>query len=131
LQKPTEEKYKTPVSLIYTSKLFDFEFSEASEFCENQKNNANLNENMRKGFTQFFRCLKLYLDLLKIAYEGIQIKIFGSVTLTDGVAILRATNKYYGNPWFSNIAVTMDITELFDYQSDDGICYAQVYISKI
>ena len=86
---------------------------------------------MRKGFSQFFSHLKLYLDMLKITYEDIQIKIFGSVTLNDGVAILRATNKYYGNPWFSNIAAAMDITKLSNYQSDGGICYAQVYISKI
>ena len=89
---------------------------------------------MIKGFTQFFKRLELYLDLLKItSTEDIQIKIFGSVTLNNNNnnAILRATNKFYGKPWFSNIAVTMDINEFFDYQSDDGICYAQVYISII
>lgn len=88
---------------------------------------------MIKGFTQFFNCLKLYFNLLKITpTEDIQIKIFGSVTLdNNNNAILRATNKFYGKPWFSNIAVTMNIEEFFDYQSDAGICYAQVYISKI
>jgi hypothetical protein len=110
--------------------LFDFKFSEASEFCEKQKNNLNLNENMIKGFTQFFKRLELYLDLLKISTEDFQIKIFGSVTLNNN-AILRATNKFYDNSWFSDIAVTMDINEIFNYPSDDGICYAQVYISKI
>jgi hypothetical protein len=86
-----------------------------------------------KGFTQFFKHLELYLNLLKIiSFEDIQIKIFESVTLNNNNnnVILRATNKFYGNPWFSNIAVTMDINEFFDYQSDDGICYAQVNISK-
>ncbi|RHZ81645.1 hypothetical protein Glove_117g402 [Diversispora epigaea] len=49
LQKQMEKKYKTSVPLNYTSKLFDFKFSEASEFCEKQKNNSNLNEKMRKA----------------------------------------------------------------------------------
>jgi len=84
---------------------------------------------MIKGFTQFFKHLELYFKLLKITSENIQIKIFGSVTLNNN-AILRATNKFHDKPWFSNIAVIMDIDEFFDYQSDDGICYAQVYINK-
>ena len=110
--------------------MFDFEFSEASEFCEKQKNNPNLNENMMKGFTRFIDCFQLYLNSLKITLtEDIQIKIFGSVTLNN-TAILRATNKFFGKPWFSNVAVTMDDEEFFDYQSDDGTCYAQVCISK-
>ena len=114
--------------------MFDFKFLEASEFCEKQKNNSNLNENIIKGFTQFFKHLELYLNLLKITSIGdIQIKIFGSVTLNNNnnTTILHVTNKFYDKPWFSNIAVTMDINEFFNYQSDDGICYAQVYISKI
>jgi hypothetical protein len=69
--------------------------------------------------------------MLKITpTEDIQIKIFESVTLNSG-AFLRAKDKYFGKPWYSNIAVTMDNNEFFDYLSDNGICYAQVYISKI
>ena len=84
---------------------------------------------MIKGFIQFFKHLELYFKFLKITSEDIQIKIFGSVTLNNN-AILRATNKFHDRPWFSNIAVAMNIDELFNYQSDDGICYAQVYINK-
>ncbi|RHZ44404.1 hypothetical protein Glove_734g5 [Diversispora epigaea] len=113
LQKQMEKKYKTSVSLNYTSKLFDFKFSEASEFCEKQKNNSNLNEKMRKGFTQFFNHLKF--NFLKIISTDTQIKIFGSVTLNNST-FLCATNKYYNNPWFSNIA------------SDSGTCYAQILL---
>ncbi|RHZ85339.1 hypothetical protein Glove_66g184 [Diversispora epigaea] len=125
LQKQMEKKYKTLVFLNYTSKLFDFKFSEASEFCEKQKNNSNLNEKMRKGFTQFFNHLKL--DFSKIISTDTQIKIFGSVTLNNST-FLCATNKYYDNPWFSNIAVIMDTDELSNYQLDSGTCYAQTLL---
>ncbi|RHZ85961.1 hypothetical protein Glove_58g88 [Diversispora epigaea] len=125
LQKQMEKKYKTSVPLNYTLKLFDFKFSEASEFCEKQKNNLNLNKKMRKGFTQFFNHLKL--DFSKIISTDTQIKIFGSVTLNNST-FLRATNKYYDNPWFSNIAVIMDTDELFNYQSNSGTCYAQYFL---
>ncbi|RHZ80721.1 hypothetical protein Glove_132g263 [Diversispora epigaea] len=53
LQKQMEKKYKTSVPLNYTSKLFDFKFSETSEFCEKQKNNSNINEKMRKVLSWF------------------------------------------------------------------------------
>ena len=59
--------------------------------------------------------------------EGSQIQIYGSVILENG-SILRATNKFHGQPCFSNIAIVMNNDELFDYASDGGICYAQVHI---
>ncbi|RHZ87674.1 hypothetical protein Glove_33g109 [Diversispora epigaea] len=95
LQKQMEKKYKTLILLNYTLELFDFKFTEASEFCEKQKNNLNLSEKMRKGFTQFFNHLKL--DFPKITSTDIQIKLVGSVTLNNST-FLCATNKYYGNP---------------------------------
>jgi hypothetical protein len=116
---------KTPTAFIFTSKLFDFKLSEIS--LEQQENNPNLNENMIKGFAKFLECLDLFFDMLEISSaEECQIKIFGSVTLNNG-NILRATNKFHGKPWFSNIAIAMDSAELFEYKSDSGTCYAQVY----
>lgn len=82
---------------------------------------------MMKGFDKFHESLNKYFNMHQIDAEGCQIRIFGSVTLNNG-AIVRATNKYYGKPWFSNVAVVMNNDELFDYLSDSGICYAQVYI---
>lgn len=114
------------VSLSYTTKLFEFKLSEASIFFEQQKNNPNLNENMIRGFAKFIDSLNNYLDMLQIkTVKDCQIKIFGSVTLNNG-AILRATNKFQNRLWFSNIAIAMNEEELFEYQSDKGICYAQV-----
>jgi len=117
--------------LIYTSKLFEFKLLEASIFFEQQKKNPDLTENMIKGFAKFINCLDSFFDMLDIiSAEDCRIKIFGSVTLQN-INILRATNKFYDMPWFSNIAVTMDVDKFFNYQSDARICYAQVYISKI
>ena len=126
------ELHKTPTAFIYTSKLFDFKLSEFSTFLIQQNNNPDLNEKMIKGFTKLLGCLDLFLDTINISSaENCQIKIFGSVTLitlkNKNKNILRATNKFFNNPWFSNIAVAMDDSELFEYQSDSGTCYAQVY----
>jgi hypothetical protein len=126
------ELHKTPPAFTYTSKLFDFKLSEFSTFLEQQKNNPDLNEKMIKGFTKLLGCLDLFLDTINISSaENCQIKIFGSVTLitlkNKNKNILCATNKFFNNPWFSNIAVAMDDSELFEYQTDSGTCYAQVY----
>jgi hypothetical protein len=117
---------KTPIALIYTAKLFDISFINIAELCEQQKNNLNIDEKMRKGFNEFQNCLHKYFDISNISFtEKSIIKIFGSVTLKNG-AILRATNEFHNRPWFSNIAIAMNNEELFEYQTDSGICYAQV-----
>lgn len=86
---------------------------------------------MTKGLNHFIQSLDLYFDLLEISTaQDCYIKIYGSVTL-ENRAILRTTNMFHKRSWFSNISVTMSDEELFEYQSDDGICYAQVYIITI
>jgi len=120
------KKTKTPVAFTYTAKLFDFDFSEA--IINEHKDNSNLNENMTKGFANFIDLLDSYLKLLNTTSEGCRIKIYSSITLKNG-AILRAVNKFHNRPWFSNIAINMDIEELSNYQTDNGICYAQVHIT--
>jgi hypothetical protein len=66
------------------------------------------------------------MDHKKIADES-KMSIYRSITIENG-AIMRAINNYYGKPWFSNVLVRMDSDELFDYTSDQGICYGQVII---
>ncbi len=83
---------------------------------------------MVNGFTNLLSCLDSYLDILDInSAEGSQIEIYKSVVLENG-AIVHATNKFHGRPWFSNIAIAMNDEELFEYTSDSGICYAQVIL---
>jgi hypothetical protein len=127
LRNVTGGLHKTPTAFIYSSKLFDFKLSETSVFLEEQKKNLDLNENMIKAFDHFINCLDLFFDELDItSAEDCRIKTFGSVTLKNG-NILRATNNFHNRPWFSNIAIAMDNEEVYEYQSDNGTCYAQVY----
>src|SRR5688572_28043089 len=84
---------------------------------------------MKIGFTYFLECLNLYSDLqsgITSVNESV-LHIYKSVTLENG-SIIRAANKYYGKPWFSNISVRMNSNELFDYTSNEGICYGQVIV---
>ncbi|RHZ78432.1 hypothetical protein Glove_165g52 [Diversispora epigaea] len=48
--------------------------------------------------------------------------------LNKNIAILRAVDNFHDRPWFSNIAINMNIEELSDYQTDNGICYAQTLL---
>ena len=85
---------------------------------------------MKIGFSKFLNCLDLYLDQ-QIDMANINesnISIYGSVTLENG-AIIRATSSFHGKPWFSNISICMNSDELFDYTSNQGICYEQVIIN--
>ncbi|RHZ51432.1 hypothetical protein Glove_478g113 [Diversispora epigaea] len=124
-QNDFKKKFKTPLKFNYSSKLFEFDISEVFEFIDKYKNKTNLDEKMIKGLDYFIQSLDSYFDLLKISTaQGCHIKIYRSVTL-ENRAILRTTNMFHKRPWFSNISVTMNDEELFEYQSDNGICYAQ------
>ncbi|RHZ74796.1 hypothetical protein Glove_219g104 [Diversispora epigaea] len=127
-QNDFKKKFKTPLKFNYSSKLFEFDISEAFEFIDKYKNETNLDEKIIKGLDHFIQSLDSYFDLLKISTaQGCHIKIYRSVTL-ENRTILRTTNMFHKRPWFSNISVTINDEELFEYQSDNGICYAQVYI---
>ncbi|RHZ79456.1 hypothetical protein Glove_145g8 [Diversispora epigaea] len=41
---------------------------------------------------------------------------------------MSKVDNFHDRPWFSNIAINMDIEELSDYQTDNGICYAQTLL---
>ena len=96
---------------------------------EEKDSDPNIDDKMKIGFTNFLECLNLYLDLQSgiTSIDESVVYIYKSVTLENG-AIIRTTNKYYGKPWFSNISVCMNSDELFDYTSDKGICYGQVFV---
>ncbi|RHZ76691.1 hypothetical protein Glove_194g46 [Diversispora epigaea] len=127
-QNDFKKKFKTPLKFNYSSKLFEFDISEAFEFIDKYKNETNLDEKMIKGLDHFIQSLDSYFDLLKISTaQGCHIKRYRSVTL-ENRAILRTTNMFHKRPWFSNISVTMNDEELFEYQSDNGICYVQTLL---
>ena len=56
------------------------------------------------------------------------IKIYSSVILKNR-SIIWATDNFYEKAWYSNVAVAMNSEELFEYLSDQGICYGQVFFN--
>ncbi|RHZ88135.1 hypothetical protein Glove_26g84 [Diversispora epigaea] len=127
-QNDFKKKFKTPLKFNYSSKLFEFDISEAFEFIDKYKNKTNLDKKMIKSLDHFIQSLDSYFDLLKISTaQDCHIKIYRSVTLENRV-ILRTTNMFHKRLWFSNISVTMNDEELFEYQFDNGICYTQTLL---
>jgi hypothetical protein len=96
----------------------------AQNFFAEQAENTNVDSKMKSGFNNLLECLDLYMDQEIIVDES-KVTIYGSVIIENG-AIIRATNSYYDRPWFSNVSIRMDSDELFNYTSDQGICYGQV-----
>lgn len=96
-------------------------------FFEEKDLDPEIDDRMKTGFTKFVESLNLYLDQLPniASANEFSVKIYGSVTL-ENLSIMRANSKYYGKPWFSNVSVRMNSDELFEYTSDQGICYGQV-----
>jgi hypothetical protein len=99
-------------------------------FIAKVNSESNIDEIMKTGFNKFLDCLDLYLDQqINInAINESSVCIYGSVTLENN-AIVRATSNFHGKPWFSNVSIRMNSEELFDYASDQGICYGQVIIN--
>jgi len=112
--------------LKLSANLFEFNLIDINSFIEEKKNEINIDDKMKTGFNKFLICLDLYLDLLEITTlnDG-KIKVYGTVTLDNG-EIIHATNSYHGRSWFSNVSIVMNNNELFEYNSDKGICYGQV-----
>ena len=107
----------------------NFKLRNADTVFEEKDLDPEIDDKMKTGFTNFLECLNLYLDLqsgMASINESV-VRLYKSVTLENGV-IIRATNKYYDKPCFSNISVRMNSDELFDYASNEGICYGQVIV---
>ncbi|RHZ70682.1 hypothetical protein Glove_268g20 [Diversispora epigaea] len=95
-------------------------------------NDPDLEKEMKLDFEKFLECLDAYLDfydqkLSKHEEIDIKFRIYSSVTLKYG-AKMRANNKFHKRPIFSNIAVEMNLDEIFEYTSDNGVCFAQVLL---
>ncbi|RHZ50177.1 hypothetical protein Glove_504g6 [Diversispora epigaea] len=125
-----KQKKKKPTKLLnFSSKLFETKLTEANiYFCE-KMNDPNINDNMIKGFNQFLECFDDFLDnILEVKnIKECDIITYGTATLENG-SIIRAKNKFHNKPWFSNVAISMDSNESFDYQSDERLCYGKILL---
>ena len=119
-----------PRAFKFSATLFNFKLRDADTVLGEKNSDPEIDDKMKTGFTNFLKCLDLYLDLqsnVTSVNENVEVHIYKSVTLENGI-IIRATNKYYGKSWFSDISVRMNSDELFDYASNEGICYGQVIV---
>ncbi|RHZ73778.1 hypothetical protein Glove_229g142 [Diversispora epigaea] len=128
----SKEIPKTPIALKYSKKLYEFCIQNAEIYIQTRMNDPNLEKEMKLGFEKFLECLDAYLDFYdrKLSeHEEIDMifHIYGGVMLKFG-SIMRATNKFHKKPIFSNIAVEMNADEIFEYTSDNGVCFAQVLL---
>src|SRR2546423_174633 len=121
---------KTPIIFKFTAKCFEFLLIDIYTFIAKFNSEPNIDDNMKIEFSKFLNCLDLYLDQqIDIAdINKSNISIYGSITLENG-AIIRVTSSFHGKPWFSNISIRMNSDELFDYTSDQEICYGQVIVN--
>lgn len=117
----------TPHAFAFSTKLFEFDLTDAISFFEEKDLDPEIDDKMKMGFAEFLTSLNWYLDGLPNLASATKsrVNIFGSVTLENG-AIVRAINKYYNKPWFSDVSVRMNPDESSEYISDQGICYGQV-----
>ncbi|RHZ52876.1 hypothetical protein Glove_456g1 [Diversispora epigaea] len=132
IESSSKEIPKTPIALKYSKKLYEFCIQNAEIYIQTRMNDPDLEKEMKLGFEKFLKCLDAYLDFYdkKLSeHEEIDIKfrIYSGVTLKYG-AKMRANNKFHKRPIFSNIAVEMNPDEIFEYTSDNGVCFAQVKI---
>ena len=86
-----------------------------------------IDKKIKTGFKNLKKSLKIYLELLNLSIESFSLTIFGLITI-ENRAIIRAVNKYYNKPWFSNIAIIINSEELFNYITDKGIYYRLIKI---
>ncbi|RHZ83024.1 hypothetical protein Glove_100g36 [Diversispora epigaea] len=128
----SKEIPKTPITLKYSKKLYEFCIQNAEIYIQTRMNDPDLKKEMKLGFEKFLECLDAYLDFYdrKLSeHEEIDMifHIYGGVTLKFG-SIMRATNKFHKKPIFSNIVVEMNADEIFEYTSDNDVCFAQVLL---
>ncbi|RHZ80684.1 hypothetical protein Glove_132g242 [Diversispora epigaea] len=128
----SKEIPKIPIALKYSKKLYEFCIQNAEIYIQTRINDPDLEKEMKLDFEKFLECLDVYLE---IYYQNLSehekidmiFHIYGGVTLKFG-SIMRVINKFHKKPIFSNIAVEMNADEIFEYTSDNGVCFAQVLL---
>jgi hypothetical protein len=97
------------------------------EFIDQQLKNYLSNSKIYLGLEKILNCLDIYFNSTnQINLNDYIIKIYSSITLENS-SIIRATENYYRKAWYSNVSIAINSDELFEYLSDQGICYRQVF----
>lgn len=115
-----------PKAYKFFNKLWEITSENINErLSEVLRNNMDIDEKMIRGIENLKRTLELYIKLLNTSFRKYKLTIYGSVILENG-AIIRTLNKYHNKPWFSNVSIAMNSEEVFNYSTDNGLCYGQV-----
>ena len=109
--------------------ILEFKLDKINDIINILNNNGEVTEWIG-AFTNLLNCLDLYFKLLEnleeeVDNENIIIKTFTYFKLENN-QFVRATNLWYGEPLFTNIAIEMDYEEVNEYANDSGLCYAKV-----
>ncbi|RHZ78557.1 hypothetical protein Glove_161g64 [Diversispora epigaea] len=102
----SKEIPKTPIALKYSKKLYEFCIQNAEIYIQTRMNDLDLEKEMKLGFEKFLECLDVYLE---IYYKN----------LSEHEKIDMIFHIY---------GVEMNADEIFEYTSDNGVCFAQVLL---
>jgi hypothetical protein len=81
-------------------------------------------EKLPEGIDIYFKVYE-NINTSQFKKETINIALFESVKLKSG-QIIRASNSFYNEPFFSDVSIQMIEEEASKYETDDGICYGKV-----
>ncbi|KAF0427122.1 zn-finger domain-containing protein [Gigaspora margarita] len=121
---------KTISPYKFTNLIWTFSLNNAQKFINQKLKDYNSSSKIYFGLENFLQYLTIYFNSTKqINLDNYIVKIYSSITLENG-SIIQATDNFYGKAWYSNVAVAINTEELFEYTSDQGICYRQWYDIK-
>ena len=120
------KKFKTISPYKFTNLIWTFSLNNAQEFINQQLKDYNSSSKIYFGLENFLNHLTIYFNSTNVNLGNYIVKIYSSIIL-ENRAIIRATDNFYEKAWYSNIAVAMNSEELFEYISNQGICYGQVF----
>lgn len=94
--------------------LWEFEFIELDVKCSQIAQNDDVHHLHKEGFNNLRAGIDEFLTENKINYnrEIGHFKIYSSVAI-ESTDIIRTAGKFYGNEWFSDVAVSSEETEWY------------------
>lgn len=114
-----QKSVKTRRSGGFRNLLWEFNVNEIETKASQIKEEADIHELYKEGFNNLRIGFEEFLTENNLNYddESGYFKIYSSVAI-ESTDIIRTAASFYGNKWFSDVAVT----------SEDTVWYGKVYI---
>lgn len=80
------------------------------------------------GLENFLDSLDIFLDNTSqesLSEEERFVRIYKSVVL-ENMEVVRADSSFNKASWFSDVAIVMDVEEVKNYKSNEGMCFGKV-----